>query len=788
MFKNYLKVGIRNMSKNMVASPINVFGLALAVGVAITVFVFIDYQYNVDSFHSNYDNIYEVINHVKEDDEVQLWGDSPILLGPEMLSNHSEVKRMARIEYQRGNIRYGDNVFNEVIAFTDPDFMRIFDYPLLYGNKAALDEKQQIVISKEYAEKYFAGEDPMGKEMSIKFTNNEIRSYLVGAVFDEFPKNMSFGFDVMIPISNFFDLELKDNYNWADLTDATFVELYPDRNPLGLESAMDQYVEIQNATDSKWPIEKFQIWPLATLALNNFLIYGSTAEGSHPAGRIALSVIAILLLTLACFNYMNLALASATKRLKEIALRKVFGSARRGIINQFLIENVLLCLFALMIGTALSYLLILPGLNSLIPVTIPFVFSSAKIAILFFVGLLIIIGLASGAYPAFYISRFQPVRIFAGKQKFGRKNVFSKILLTFQFIIAFTTVIGSFVFTDNAMYLKEKDWGYNQANVMSIPVSDSKTFDGLRDKALQNKDITSIAGAKYHIARAQKMTTIDHLESQFAVMSYEVGFNYLETMNIRLLEGRFFEDSKASDLTQSIVVSKDMVEKLGFQNPLEEKIKFDSINYRIIGVVDNFYYNDFFQERHPVFFRMASEEEFSYMVLKSTSGSLKEVNDYMKAAWLSVAPNDPYDGKYQDDVFQRFYNDNEGNIIIIGFVSVVAIILASIGLFGLLSLNTTKRLKEFSIRKALGAGQLSIIKLANKDYMWMVLISFFVGAPIGYLLIMQLINKLYTDPQGSGWTPFILALLIMLFTIVLTVSGQVLKASRANPAENLRTE
>jgi len=788
MFKNYLKVGVRNMSKNMVASSINVFGLALAVGVAITVFIFIDYQYSVDSFHNNYDNIYEVINHVKEDDQVQKWGDSPMLLGPEMLSNHSEVKRIARIEYQRGNIRYGDNVFNELIVFTDPDFMRIFDYPILYGNKSVLDNKQQLIISYEYAVKYFGDENPMGKEVSIKFSNNEIRTFTVGAVFDEWPKNMSFGFNVMVPISNFFNLKFKDNYNWADYTDATFVELYPERDPLPLESAMQPYAELQNSTNSKWPIERFQLWPLSTLALSNFEIDGSVAEGSHPAGRVALSVIAILLLTLACFNYMNLALASATKRLKEIALRKVFGSARKGIINQFLTENVLLCLFALLIGTLLSYTVLLPGFNSLIPIFIPFAFSSLQTAVIFFVGLLILIGLASGAYPAFYISKFEPVRIFTGKQKFGHRSIFSKIMLTFQFIIAFTTVIGSFVFTDNALYLKEKDWGYDQANVLSIPIGDSKLFAGLRDKALQNKEIKSIAGAKYHIARANKMTTIERLESQFTVMSYDVGFNYLETMNIRLLEGRFFEQSKPSDLTHSMVVSQDLVKKLEIDDPLNGTIKYDSINYRIIGVVDDFYYNDFFSDRHPVFFRMSKEEDFGYLALKCTPGNLKEVDEYMKAAWLELAPNDPYNGKYQNDVFQRFYSDNESNIIIISFISVFAIILASIGLFGLLSLNTAKRMKEFSIRKALGADQLSIIKLANKDYMWVIFISFFVGAPIGYLLIMQVINAIYTEPQGSGWTPFILALLIMLTTIVLTVSGQVLKASRANPAENLRVE
>ena len=342
-----------------------------------------------------------------------------MLLGPELVNKHSQVQRIARIEFQSASLRYGDNVFRERVVFTDPDYMRIFDYPLLYGNKQVLDSKDQVVISYDMAIKYFGDEDPMGKRMTIKFSNSVIQSYFVGAVFDEWPKNMSFGFDILLPIDNFFDLKLKEQYDWSDYTDATFVELFPGGNAEVLAGQMTPYVELQNSTDTKWPIEKYEFWPLEILAINNHIIDGEVAHGSHPAGRAALTVIAILLLILACFNYMNLAVAASTKRLKEIALRKVLGSARKGIINQFLVENIMLCLLALIIGTVLSVTFLLPGFNTLLPITVPFGFSSFQSAALFFVGLLLLIGIASGSYPAFYISRFQPVMIFKGNQKFG---------------------------------------------------------------------------------------------------------------------------------------------------------------------------------------------------------------------------------------------------------------------------------------------------------------------------------------------------------------------------------
>ncbi len=438
-----------------------------------------------------------------------------------------------------------------------------------------------------------------------------------------------------------------------------------------------------------------------------------------------------------------MSISAATKRLKEIALRKVLGSAREGIIIQFLIENILLCLVALVLGTILSATLLLPGFNSLITITIPFSFSSIEVMLMFFFVMLTVIGIASGAYPAFYISRFQPVHIFRGNERFGNKNLFTKILLTLQFVLAFTTVIACFVFTDNALELERKDWGYNYDNTLSLPIADINVFQGLRDKAKQNSSILGFAGSKGHIGRSNYYTSIDHLDNKFNAMIYEVGLDYLETMNIRLTEGRFFQRSKPSDITESTVVSEFFVDKMGWKEPINQTFSYDSIQYSVIGVIRDFHSKDFFRELDPVFFTLTEEENFNYASVKIAPGKLSEVDQYLRESWNEVAPNDPYDRLFQSDVFARFFDINKSNIIIIIFISAFAIILASIGLFGLLSFNITKRLKEFSVRKVLGAGRLNIIKLANKEYVWMLLISFIIGAPVGYFLMMQLIYLIY---------------------------------------------
>lgn len=787
MFRNYIKVGIRNLIRNWGISFINISGLSLAVGCAVTLFMFNDFQHNMDSFHKNGANIYQVINKIKTESEVQTWGDSPLLLGPELVSGHTAVKNAIRVEFRNGNMRYKDRVFSENIVFTDPEFMSTFDFPMAYGNMNCLRNKEEIIISHNIAEKYFGDLSAVGERISIKFSNGEIRNFNVGAVLDKFPLSASFRFHIMVPIDNFFDIKFQEHYGWDEFADGTFIELHDGHHPSELEDILEASRALQNQTQTKWPIHKFELLPLELVALKSYEVMSSVATGSHGAGRQAIMVIAILLLAMACFNYMNIAVAAGTKRLKEIALRKVMGSARQHIINQFLIENLLLCCLAIILGVALSYYLFLPGFNFLIPITIPFGFSSVSTAILFFGGLLLVTGLASGAYPAFYISKYQPVHILRGKQKFGSKSLFSKILLTIQFILAFTTIVGCFVFTDNATYLKHKDWGYTQANILTVPVSNIEQYNGLRDAATKKTGVKSFAGSVNHIAWSDPTTTVDYLDQQVQAKMYAVGWDYLETLNIRLAKGRFFEKEKTGD-RNATVVSKKFVAEMGWDDPLEKAFTYDSVRYTVIGVIEDFHYSGFYSTVLPILFKIGEEDQFRFFAVQVESGNAQEMSDYLAATWKNIAPNDPFDVYYQEDALAGFYRDNEANIIILSFISGFAIVLACLGLFGLLTFNIHRRMKEFSVRKVLGARGMSIAKLANKEYVWILLIAFLLGAPFGYLLINQLIQAIYPDPKDADAMPFVLAISIMVITVAITVTGQIMKAIRVNPAQTLRNE
>jgi putative ABC transport system permease protein len=788
LIKNYFTIGFRNLAKNWGISLINILGLSVAIGMGIAIFIFVDMQMHMDDFHTNRKNIYQLTNHVKTENSTALWADAPLLVGPDLVNKHAGVENVVRIEFQNGNMRFGDNVFSELVSFVDPALLKVFDFPIKYGDENALENKSYVVIDKNTAEKYFGEENPMGKDVSIKYSNGTIQNYTVGAVMDKRPDKASFDFEIMVPMDNFFDLKLQNHYDWAYATDAIFIEMKDGHTPQELEEIFKGFAALQNQTSSKWPIEKFEMVALDQVALRSFEIDGSISGSGHPAGRIGLSVVAAMLVLLACFNYMNISVTAATKRLKEIAMRKVIGGNRRQIIYQFILENMILCTFALALGTVMSYYFFLPGLNMMIPITIPFEFSSFPLLVLFFGGLLLVIGLVSGAYPAFYVSGFQPTSIFRGSEKLGSKNFFSRILLGFQFFFAISTIIACFVFTDNAIYQAGKDWGYNPQGIISMPLVEASDFQALRDAADRNSAVVGYAGSNYHVARANKLTKADVLDKEIKTYAFHVGDGYLETMGFRLTEGRFFGDSKAADQAGSIIVTDMFVEKAGWDQAVGQQVTYDSTRYTVVGVVEDFMCNAFYDEMLPSVFTAAPEESFNYFVVKTTPGNEKELDEYFASVWTGVAPNDPYNSKYQVDVFDFFFRENQGNIVVISFISGLAIALACLGLFGLLGFSIQSRKKEFGIRKVLGADALQIIRIASKQYFWTIVVAFLLGAPAGAFLITQMINAIYPDPKETTALPFILAMGIVLLTTVVTVASQVTKATSVNPVQTLRSE
>lgn len=785
MFKSYLLVGFRNVLRNGITSFINAFGLSLGVAGAVTIFIFADQFFHVDNFHEKRKRIYEVANVINRNNERVILSDVPLLLGPSIQEEIPGVEQVIRMEIGSGSIRHGDKVFSENIYFVDNSFFEVFTFPFIEGSDKILADKSKIVFTKAMAEKYFGKQSAIGQIVSIKFRNNKSEEFTVGAVVDQ-PSNNTMYFSFLLPMESFFDLKLKDNYDWNYLTDATFVLMKPGVVPA--PNLMTKFIDLQNEMSNDWKTKEFTFYPLTSLVNRSYEIEGALIGSGHPQGVWAMASIALMLLLLACFNYMNISIATITTRLKEIGIRKVVGGGRREIIHQFITENFILCSVSVVLGLLISYLLLMPGLNSLLSFKIPFTFSSGEVMIVFFASLLIFIVIISGVYPAVYISGFQPVVILKGKEKFGQRSRFSRILLTIQFILAFVTIIGSFVYIDNTIYLRNKDWGYNHDQNILIPLNTKEQFLALRDRVNKRSNILGVAGAANHLGYWNTRSSVKKLDERFEIIDYRIGFNYLETMNLRLSEGRFFDEAIQSDKIESVVINKKFAEAMGWENALNQTFDYDSIRRNVVGVVQDFHYEDFYSDVLPVMFRITPEENFKFLSVKVEKGHVNETEAWMKDEWKNIAPDDPYDGILQDEVFANFQQNISTDSKILGTVAALAVVLACLGLFGLVSYNITRRMKEFSVRKIFGANLSQIFKLMNRDYVWILSISFLIGAPIGFYMMDNLIHYIYAEPQSAGPLPFIIAISIMAITVATTILSQMKRIVKENPARTLRNE
>jgi putative ABC transport system permease protein len=787
MFKSYLLIGIRNLVRHRLNGSINIIGLSLAVAISITSFIVIDNQLHADHFHKNLNRIYQVTSKIEVDKRTEEWSDSPMMLGPMLLQDQNSIESFTRIEFGNADIRYRDNVFSESLWFVDPAFFDMFSFPIIGGDNNPLNRKNHVVLEKEIARKYFGDTDPVGQSLSFKFREHDKQEFVVSAVFER-PTGSTLYPTILLSIANFLDLKSNKANDWAYQVDGTFIMLQPGHSVNELIPHMKPYVDTQNTASPQWLISEYRFRSLDGLGLSSYEITSSVSEGSQLEGLIALGVISTFLLILASLNYMNVSIASVATRLKEIGIRKVIGGQKREIIHQFLTENFMMCSLALLLGCVVSYLFLLPGFNSLFPAHVLFGFSSGNVLFLFFAGLLFFIGLLSGAYPAFYVASFQPIQILRGREKFGQKSLFSRVLLTFQFVFAFITIVGSFLFIDNSIYLRNKSWGYKHDNLIAVPVAEKDKYLALRDGLSTNKNITNMAGTDGHVGKSNTRITFTYNEQRIESVDFQVGYNYLETMNIRLKEGRMFDKTIQSDEVESVIINETFAKTLGWINPIGQSFELDSMKLYVIGVVEDFHYEGFYSALGPVLFRITQEDDFNFLAIQVSAGHLKETQELVRSAWAGVAPDETYEGFVQDDVFEDFNRNNNAHVNLLTFVSTITVTLASLGLFGLVSFNTTRRMKEYSIRKVMGANLIQIFRLMNRDYVFILFIAFVIGAPVGFYLVNFLIQKAYPDPQVTNPFPFIIAVFLMGLAVAITVASQLIRVRNRNPSEVLKND
>ena len=448
---------------------------------------------------------------------------------------------------------------------------------------------------------------------------------------------------------------------------------------------------------------------------------------------------------------------------------------------------MVLTIFALIMGTLMGKFLFVPWFDQLFTIGLEFNITESFDIWLFFLGMLILLGLASGAYPAFYISSFKPVDILRGSLKIAGKNRFTKVFLTFQFVLSLLAIVCGIIFVQNVEYQKNRDWGYDKDQIYVLQVPDGEAYRMLKNEITQNPDVLSVTGSRNHVGRSYNVAVIDKDDKKYEVKRLDVGADYIEAMGLNLIEGRDFNRDLKTD-EQSVIVNETFVKNIGWENIIDNTFIFDSAEYSIIGIVADYHYTSFWQTIEPAMLIMVPDDDFRFVLAQISGGTAVETTAYFEQLWKEAMPDLPFTGFFQDTVFDRYFNNISGHGKLMVFTATLAIILSCLGLFGLVSLSVAAKKKDFSIRKVLGASALDMAKGVNQQYIWILLIATIIGAPVSYFVMGAFLDSVYKyhiPVQYFSIATGIIAIFVIAF---LTVSALVVKVIRDNPVDALRTE
>ncbi|UCE40248.1 MAG: ABC transporter permease [Candidatus Aminicenantes bacterium] len=791
MFKSYFKLAVRNLFRHKLSSFINIVGLAVAIGCSIVFYILLDKEYSSDRFHDNVQKNFMITYTLEGDEEARRWGDSPLPLGPVLATDFPQIKSCVRIADQNAKVTYRDRVFGETIRFADPNFLEVFTFPLKKGQRTALSDKNALVLNEDMAIKYFGDEDPIGKELLLLLGPSQQDIFVVKGVAKKFPHNASFSFGILASLEKWEDLLAKDKNDWTERITATFIQVTDPQDMTVLASQLSRYNDRHNASNIDRPVASFSFEPLATLSWESQEIERSISSGSTPQALILLFTIGLFLLLQACFNYVNIALASGTRRHKEIGIRKVIGCHKRQLVCQFLGENLLLCLMALFVGLILTEFLLLPGLMEIMgnteKLTLVDLIGNWRLW-MFFVILLLFTGFGAGAYPALVISRLQPVSIISDKIKISGKKRFTGVLLSVQFGIAFIIICMVVTFLQNNRYQMKRDWGYDKEHVINIRLEKGEQFGILRNSAIRNPDVIKIAGSANAVGRSGEQAVIEFEAKKYEALRLDTGIDYLQTLGIRLKEGRLFHPDLLTDKDSSILVNERFMNEMGWQYGPGHVVRYENNLYNVIGVVEDFHHEFFFEEIKPIFFRLVPEDDYRFLSIRVKSGSGIRSAATLQETWHLLFPDSEYSSFFQDSVFDRGHQNNMTITKIFTATAIITLIISCMGLFGLVTLMISRRMKELSIHKVLGASSFQIANLIARRFILLTMVSIFLGLPLSYFLLQFMLDGIYRYHMSLGAIPFVLATLVVLAAAVSTIATQVYKASVRDPIDAIRYE
>lgn len=788
MVRNYFKIAMRNIEKHKYYALINILGLAIGMACCILISLWVIDELHYNRFHEKIDTVYGAVNDQYFEGNKWHINNTPTLLGPALEQDFPEIKATTRYQtHPQALLTFvNKSFFENRIYLVDPSFLQMFSFPLISGDQnTALDNPNSIILTTHMAEKYFAGENPLGKTILL---NNETELIVTG-VMENVPHNSTLTFHALIPYRLYEDARIRagHKFHWFSNHPRTFIELHSAQSAEVVNEKIHHYVR-EKAGDDRAPL--FHIVSLKDFRFSPY--YGGTGRVNQIS---VLALIALFILLIACINFMNLSTARSMHRAKEIGLRKVVGASRKNLVLQFLGESLLLAFSALLMAMVLVVVL-LPTFNQVFGKNLPLsILKNTFVSPVLF-GITLLTGMAGGSYPAILLSSFKPVSTLKGssvsafKRKDGRMR---KILVVFQFVLSIALIISTLVIYKQTDYIRNANLGYEKEHIVYLPLrSGSRNYyEALKNKLQNDARILNVTGSTHRpswIGSNSYNAEWDRQEKPNEILIHvgRVDCDYVETMQIELLEGSEFSRSTSQSNKDGFLVNEEMIKLMGGDKGVGSRLKFQGVDGKILGVMKNYHFTPLNKKIPPLALLFRSDR-LSNLIVRISAYDIPSSIQILKESWESVVKDYPFEYRFLDSDFDRFYRDEVriGNIM--KSFAILAIFIASLGLFGLASFTAEQRTKEIGIRKILGASVPTVIGLLSKEFTKCIIIANVIAWPVAYFVMNRWLQN-YAYRMKLGIWLFVISGVLTLFIALLTVSVQSIKGATANPVDSLRYE
>lgn len=814
MIRNYLKIALRNLKRDKLYSFINIAGLAIGLACCLLILLFLKNEWTFDEFHTKADRISRVSVLEKIESGEEFFNTvTSYVIAPSLKANLPEIEQVATFFVSSFLIRNDSHpdAVNESVHLVSPEFLQMFDFPAVHGNSAKLlTGISDVVLTEKTAQKYFGTQNPVGKVLQIKIQDDFV-NFVVKGILQNPPTNASHQFGMLIHAEYIKKLFSERALNsWTNVYLETYVLFKAGTNTAALKPKLTAMLRTAFGNEYREGGYNIGFQPLTDIHLNRDFPAGIVRISDKKYSYI-LGGVALLIILIACINFMTLSIGQSVSRAKEIGIRKVSGALRPQLMGQFLSETLVLTLVSVVLGIALAWLA-LPLFNQMANQQLIFDWSVFNLLIVLL--LVLVVALVAGSYPAIILSGLQPVSVLKGSLSLksdGRAVRTSMVVV--QLVFSVFLIACALIMQNQLSYLQDKNLGFDKEKLVVIPFQSptaqrfSETIqNGFKRGELLKNEISKIADVK------QVSIVTQQFENGWARLGYEhpidgkmrffshniVDANYIRTAGMQIVAGRDFIKDNGSDARQSIIVNEALVREYGWKQPIGQKIPGKNFEtHEVIGVVKDFNYASLHTKIEPLvlcinpllMLRGASDISINSDAspkLLVRIGSAQAI-DQIRKTWQQIAPQEPFDFRFVDDKLNAQYKNEQNLGEISTTSSLLAIAIAMFGLFGLASFSITKRTKEIGIRKVLGASAISITALLSKDFLKLVLVAIVIASPIAWWVMTQWLQDFAYRTEINWWV-FLLAGLLVLVITLLTVSYRSIKAALMNPVKSLKTE